>query len=266
MKNVSLLLKGSSGDVDRIHEPVALQHGSLGFDGASNARVLSPWGFFTTFPLLPAAAVAAGTEKMLITLGTGTEVIARAAKGGVNVKTQATTPADNDNALLIAIATTDSVVPVSAKSKIRFATRVNLTQITFVQFGAGLDVNLTSPLGVATANDGAQFLFDPTDELGLVAANAMVAANFVCAMKVAGVDTYKNSGVKVVAGVDYELAIEIGVDLIPRYYINGVLVATGASALTDGVSLGVVIGNQISGTAAQKDFDCRYVSLERQIG
>ena len=264
MKNVSLLLKGSGGDVDRIHEPEVLQHSSLVFDGAGNARTRSPYGFFTTFPLLPAAAVAAGSEKILITAGTGIEVASRSAKGGVNMASAA---ADNDQAMLIGIATTDSVLPIAAKSKVRFATRVSITTITSVIFAAGFDQTFTNLLGETAAGEGAQFLFDPADELQLVteqAAAGIVAANFICATKVAGVDSYRNTGVKVVAGVDYELAIEVGGDLISRYYINGVLVGTAATAHV-AASVGVALGVQ-NGSAATRDFDCRQASFERVIG
>lgn len=270
MKKIINLIKGFGASVDKQVEAEITEQAALVFDGNGDPRTMSPWGFFTTFGLLPAAAVAAGTEKYLVSIGTGTEVIARAAKGGVNVKTQATTPADNDNAILTGIASTASQMPIRVASRIIFRTRVNLSQITQIVFGAGLDENLSSPIGLATAGDGAQFLFDPADENGLVAANptTLVAANFILAMKVNGTDTYKDSGIAVVAGRDYELEIRVGEDLKPNYYVDGVLVGTGASALTDGDSIAAVIGIQINAASpsGQKDFDCRYVSMERRIG
>jgi hypothetical protein len=267
MKNLSLLVKGSGSAVDKVHEPEVVICGALRFNGLGEARTESPWGFLTTFGLLPAATVAAGSEKYLVSLGTSTEVIARASKGGCNVKTQASTPADNDNAMLIGIANTASSIPMSAKSLIRWAARVSLTQITQLQFGAGLDENITTPIGSATAGDGAQFLFDPTDELGLVSSKTMVAANFILATKIDGADEYIDSGVKVVSGVDYELEIQVGADLKAKYYINGVLVGTSVTALTSGDTVSTVVGVQCSGTPdTQKDFDVRYLSMERQIG
>jgi hypothetical protein len=267
MKNVSLLVKGTGGDLDRMHEPAVPLRGELRFGHDGAPRFASPWGFATSFPLLPAAAVAAGTEKNLIALGTGTEVIARSAKGGVNVKTQATTPADNDNALLIGIANTYSVLPITARSKIFFSTRVNLTQITELVFGAGLDENLTSPIGAATAGDGAQFYFDPENEVNH-SLDSAAHDNFILATKVNGVDAYLDSGVRVIAGRDYELAIQIGEDLKANYYIDGKLVGTSVASLTSGDSVGAVIGVQINANppAGQKDFDVRYVEVERQIG
>lgn len=233
----------------------------VGWDG--NFKSVALHGLLTFFRLLPAAAVAAGSEKELVTLGTATEVIARSTKGGVNVKTQASSPADNDNAMLIGIANTASQVPLTAAAKPKFGTRVSLTQIAELAFGAGLDENITSPIGSATAGDGAQFLFDPTNEQATGVAN--YATNFILAQKVAGADTYIDSGVAVIAGQFYDLAIEYGADLKPRYYINGVLVGTGVAG-TSGGNVHPVIGVQVAGTGAQKDFDCQYVSVERSLG
>ena len=96
-----------------------------GHDGADKEAFISlrPGGTYVTdaqgnpvvegsltaerWDLVPAAAVATGTSKLMVTVGTGTEVVAKADKGGVNIKTQATTPAQGDNALLAAVATTN---------------------------------------------------------------------------------------------------------------------------------------------------------------
>lgn len=268
MKTLSVLSKGSGADRDQVLNANIPIHGILKSEGDGSLRFMSPWGFLTTFPLLPAATATGTTEQKLITLGTGTEVIARAAKGGVNVKTQATTPADNDNAMLIGVSGLYSVLTTNARTQIRFATRVNLSQITELQFGAGLDENLTSPIGSATAGDGCQFIFNPADEGGIIAGQAgLVAANFILASKASGADTFQNSGVRVDAGRDYDLAIEIGSDLKPRFYIDGVLVGTGAAVAT-AKNLGAVIGVQINAAspAGQKDFDVRFVSMEKSIG
>lgn len=235
---------------------------TLIFDGAGNAVAIPFSSALDSFSLLPAAAVAAGADDKLLSLGTGTEVIARAAGGGVNVKTQATTPADNDNAMLKPVASSAMIAVTGAATPIRFSTRVNLTQVSELQFGAGLDENFTSPIGNATANDGAQFLVDPGNESAT--GIATYATNFILAEKVSGADTYLDSGVAFVAGQDYDLSIALGADLKPLYYINGVLVGTGAAALTSGHSLGAVIGVQINAAspAGQKDFSCRYVLVQ----
>jgi hypothetical protein len=231
----------------------------------------------TVFNLLPnLTSAAAGKDDLIVTIGTGTEVPTRSAKGGINVKTQATTPADNDNAILVSLTGSGMITPITAVSQPRFSTRVILTQITELVFGAGFDENWTSPIPSATAGDGASFYFDPADEA--VTGLAGAATNWLLWEKVNGVDRVIDSGVPVLAGVPYELEVQIGADLKPAYYINGNLIdvsgtwtlmaggtATGPAALTSGDSVGPVIGVQINAEtpAGQKDFDCRYIAVER---
>lgn len=262
-QKIVILRKGDDVGQDRQETVVVNPFSRLfvGFDG--KVRSISSHAMLTFFNLLPAAAVAAGSEKELVSLGTGTEVIARSTKGGVNVKTQASSPADNDNAMLIGIANTASQVPLTAAAQPKFSTRIAMTQIAELVFGAGLDENITSPIGNATAGDGAQFLFDPTNEQVTGVAN--YATNFILAQKVAGADTYQDSGIAVNAGRFYELAVEYGADLKPRFYIDGVLVGTGVAG-TSGGNVHPVIGVQVAGTGAQKDFDCQYVAVERLLG
>lgn len=237
-------------------------HSRLEFN-SQGAGIAAPyWTARTVFDNLPAAAAAAGNDNLLLSLGTGTEVIARAAKGGTNVKTQASTPADNDNAMLIPVASSSMFVPLTAVTQPRFKARVRLSQITELVFGAGLDQNITSPILAATANEGASFYFDPASELAV--ANA---ANWNLALKVAGVVTYVDSGIQVLTGVDYELMIVYGADLKAQYFINGTKVGTAATANSQ-VTLGAVVGVQINAgsPAGQKDFDARFVTVERFVG
>ena len=243
-------------------------HSRLYVDSLGNSRFVPIASCETVFRLLPnATSLAAAKDDVIVSIGTGTEVIARADKGGVNVKTQATTPADNDNAILIPGVGTALTVPITAASRPRFRTRVNLSQITELVFSAGFDENISNPVPTATAGEGAAFYFDPAGEVttGLDAASL---PNFILTEKVNGTDTFKDSGVQVVAGIDYELEIQIGEDRKPVYFINGVQVGVGASALTSGDSVSPVIGVQINAAApaGQKDFDCRYVAVERFIG
>lgn len=267
MNKITLLRKGTNGapeGSDQWDTFDAPPHSTILVDAQGKGRCIPFNSAFDRFSLLPAAAAAAGSDDLMLSLGTGTEVIARSAKGGVNVKTQASTPADNDNAMLKPVANSSMIVPITAASRPRFSTRVRLTAITEIVFGAGMDENLTSPVGSATAGEGAQFYFDPLAEVTTAAA----AANWVCATKVNGTDAYIDSGVPVVAGRDYELAIQIGEDLKAKYYIDGRLVATSAAALTSGDSFGAVVGLQVNANPpdGQKDFDCRYVLVERFIG
>lgn len=235
-------------------------------DAKNNLRAQSLFAAVDVFNLLPAASATAGKDDLMFTVGTGTEVIARATKGGINVKTQASTPADNDNAILIPATSSNMYTALTAVSQPRFTTRVNLTQITELFFSAGFDENITSPDPAGTAGDGAKFYFDPAGEnsTGLAAGTR---ANWILSHKIAGADTFIDSGIPVQIARDYELEIQYGVDLKPTYYIDGVNVGTGAAGTTTAV-IGAVIGVQINAgsPAGQKDFDVRYVMVERFIG
>ncbi len=266
MKKVILFTEGSVGEKDKRFALTAAPNSQL-FMLHDGPRFIPATSGFTAFSLVPAlTSLAAGKDPLLVTIGTGTEIPALTPRGGVNIKTQATSPADNDNALLIGVAASPSFVtwdatPATARAP-RFRTRVRLSQITELVFGAGLDQNITSPIGSATAGDGVQFLFDPANELAT--GIATYATNWIIARKINGVDTYVDSGVAVLANVDYELDIRLSSDLKPSFYINGALVHTALTAQTDDVAVGVVIGVQINAAspAGQKDFDCRYVQLD----
>lgn len=262
-------------------------HSRLVLDGNSNPVLESLWTCRTVFELLAAAAAAAGSDPYLLSLGTGTEVIARAAKGGINAKTQASTPASGNDVCLVPVANSSMIVPLTAVSQPRFLTRVNLTQISdgtsdgtlvtsALMFSAGFNETLTHVDPTQDAGDGAAFLYAPSPGVGgtpvaLTTATGLAAStlgNWIAHQKVAGADTFIDTGVAVVAGVDYDLSIMYGADLIPLYYINGTLVATGTAVGTTGHSIGVVIGEKICNTtpAGQLDFDCRFVKVARFIG
>lgn len=220
---------------------------------------------FSAFNLLPAATtLAAGKDPVTVTLGTGTEVIARSAGGGVNIKTQASTPADDDNAFLVGVAAANTFGSISATVPLRFQTTVRLNQITEIVFAAGLDQNITNPIPPSTSGDGAAFMFDPTNEQAT--GITTYATNIILTQKVAGADTYLDSGVAMALSVDFALKIVWGADLKPRYYINDVLVGTGV-ANTAAASIGVNIGVTIAAgsPAGQKDIDIRFIQLDAGI-
>ncbi len=238
-------------------------HCALRYDPDGNGYSLPILTSIENFELLPAAAVAAGTSKLVLTTGTGTEVIARAATGGVNIKTQASTPAISDDAMVAGVATTGFVALINAKTKNVFRGRMSVTTITTVIASIGLNENPTTADPTGTAGEGAMFVFDP----GLVITTGLASgaeANWILAHKVNGADTFTDTGVLVVAGLDYDFRIEIGADLKALYYINGVLVGTGP-ALTDGDSMSVHAAVQTK-AAAQRDINVRFLSLSRQIG
>lgn len=241
-------------------------HGKVIIDSQGRARGISRQDYFTAFALLPSTSVSATTDHLTIESGTGTEVIARAAKGGVNLKSQATTPADGDNVLLTPSATgTGLYCQIGAQKQPRFETRVALTSIAEVFASFGFNENITDADPTGTAGEGAMFLFDPTEEVttGLTTAEH---ANWILAHKVNGVDTFTATEVPVVAGVDYELVVQQNEDLTCSFYINGVLVGTGP-ALTSGDTVGAFIGIELTATpAGQKDVDVRYLGVSRLIG
>lgn len=270
MKFLQLVRKGLFGAPEGSEKWETVEtppHSRLLCTAQGKFRAVPLFSAVSVFNNLPnATSAAAGKDELLVSIGTGTEVIARAAKGGVNVKTQVTTPADNDNAMLVGLANNGTNVPITSVSKPRFSTRISLSQITGLQASFGFDENLTAVDPTGTAGDGAKFCFDPGKEIttGLAAG---AENNWILSQKKAGVDTFIDSGVPVAAGQVYELEIVYAEDLKPSYYIDGVLVGTGV-ANTASATVGVVLGVQVNdaSTPAQKDFDCRYVAVERFIG
>lgn len=218
-----------------------------------------------TWPLLPAASVAAGTSALFTATGTGSEAISRAATGGVNLKSQPTTPADGDNVLLAPVATTGMIVPITFASLMVFNTKVALNTITKLFVSVGLSELFTDVDPTGTAGEGALFLFDPTIEV-TTGLDAAAHANWILASKVNGVDTFTATSVPVVAAQNYALKIAVDVDLKANFYIDGILVGQGP-ALTNGDSIGAFVGLELTATpGGQKDMDVRYVRLDRAIG
>lgn len=244
---------------------------SLFTDTLGNYRAMPIHRALSVFNNLPnATSAAAGKDDLFISLGVGTEVIARATKGGINVKTQVTSPANADDALITGLANNGTNVPLTAAAQPRFATRVNLSQITLQLFSATFDETITSADPTASAGDGAGFVFDSTGAIhGLGAA---ANPNWLMYQKVAGADVFVDTGIPVVAGVDYDLECAYDQSLIPSFLLNGNLVGgpstTGIIAGTSGHVLGFLAGVKIidGGTPVQHDFDCRFISVERFIG
>jgi hypothetical protein len=221
---------------------------------------------FTDFALLPAAAVATGSDKLILISGTGTEVIARSATGGVNLKSQATTPADGDNIIGVAVSTTAFNAPITAASLIWFATQVSIGATGFATCFAsfGLNENLTDVDPTGTAGEGAMFLYDPTVEVTTGLATA-AHANWILCHKVNGTDTFTATDIPVVAGQLYDLDIKIGSDLKAKFYIDGNYVGQGP-ALTSGDTVGVFTGAELTATPdGQVDYDCKSIMLARTV-
>lgn len=224
---------------------------------------------FTNFNRLTAvsASVAAATTDIeLEHVGTGTEVVARSTKGGINYKSQATTPADGDNIIVTPAETgTGMYGRISAGSGLRFETAVSINTITALFASFGLNENLTDVDPTGTAGEGAMFVFDPTGEFTSTL-TAAERANWALAHKVDGADAFTATDIPVVAGKVYNLVIELQTDLTCDFYIDGELVGTGP-ALTSGDTVGVLLGLELTATpAGQKDIDVGYVSMARNFG
>lgn len=222
----------------------------------------------TSFAPPPAATtVVAGKDPFYISVGTGTEVVTVAATGGINVKTQASTPTSGDNAIISPVADAGGVVPITAKSLIRFEAMARLTAITAEIFSIGLNENVTDADPTGTVGEGAMFLFDPGEAVttGLTTAQH---ANWILAHKVNGADTFTATDIQVEAGRDYYFRIEIDADLKANFYINNYKVADRLGqgpALTSGDTVKAMAAIETT-ASAQKDFDLRYLVVSRRIG
>lgn len=273
-KVLNLFIRGKNAEGILIGEdewrqvPIA-EGGTIGIDGIGNPIINPPLTYRTNFPLPPAATITVATDTQTITTGVGTEVVARAAKGGVNIKTQVTSPTEGDNAIVTGAPGSGLASGlVNATSQLRFATRVAITDLGTAMFSAGLNQTNTDVDPSGAAGDGAMFLYNASPDDLTTATGLTVAqhANWVLASKVAGVDSYQATNVPVIAGVEYDLVIEIGTDLKADFYINGALVGTGP-ALTTGATLISMVGIEgMEFTTTQRGFDVRYIQLGRQIG
>lgn len=204
-----------------------------------------------------------------VVTGTGVEVVTRSTLGGVNLKTQASTPADGDTVYYAPTTNSGLTVPITASSRPTFTTQVRIgsTALTTLFASFGFNENPTDADPTGTAGEGALFLYDnsSTKEVttGLTTAQH---ANWILAHKVNSVDTFTATTIPVVAGRDYELEIRIGEDLAARFYIDGVLVGTGP-ALTSGDSVSAFAGCELTATpAGQADIDIRYIQVGRLVG
>ena len=202
-----------------------------------------------------------------VVAGTGTEVIARSTTGGINFKTQVTTPADGDNVYFAPVTNSGLRAPMTAASGITFSTQVAIgsTALATMFASFGLNENPTDVDPTGTAGDGAMFVYDPTAEF-ITGATTAQKLCWALAHKVNGADTFTFTTIPVIAGVDYALEIKIGDDLIADYYINDVL-AGSSPALTSGDSVSAFVGAELTATPdGQADFDCRFIQVGRQVG
>lgn len=219
---------------------------------------------YDPFDLLPPVGATAAQKDLHFSItGTGTvPTPVLLARGGVTIATRTTSTADNDEARLFPFTASNwgIAVPPTANKWQMIETIFIPTQITECQFYFGW--KLTDSGVVATDADQALFLFDTdnTTSFGPAGSGTLTAnANWNCVVSVAGSDVNINSNLAVVAATAYRLAILIGSDRRPRFYINNNIVATGA-AMTATAALFPTMGvaTRVDAGGA-KSFAARYI-------
>lgn len=260
----------------------------VGFDALRNPRGMPHQTFFTNFANgIPADALAAGADPLMITLGTNDEAATLAgAFGGVRLSSAAD-PADEDSMMLKPGATAMAVAGKIAASGLLFESLVSVPESLADSYVyAGLNENVSAVDPSATAGDGAGFFYCEYDQAGNITVNPTTAANgglveadfanWILHQKVNGTDYFYRTDVPVVIGVPYVLTVEIGADLKPTWKINGVEVGELASgalstlvfkyALTSGDTVQPFFGRILKeNLAAVRNLDIAYVLLQRFI-
>lgn len=231
-------------------------------DSIGNSLLVSKLCSFDYFELLPAAAVAAGSDKLVTLLGSNTPVVAQSATGGALYTTGATSGNESG---IAAVAATGFSAPLTASNDLHFRARLNLPSLTTCLMAIGLGSLVTDIDPTAIAGDGVFFLADPTNaDVAVTAATGAQALNWIVVYKVGGVKTVSFTNVPIVAAQDFEFHIVFGTDLKPLCYINEVLVATGP-ACTLNATLKVVGGVEtLANTVATGII--RYAQVTRRIG
>jgi hypothetical protein len=260
---VDLRRTGRRGEGDAFRDKITLQpYSEITVDGLGMGKGRRFIGALENFELLPAASVAAGTAKLVNTVGVGTEVVARAASGGVRLTTQATTPADNDDAMVVGVATTGHDVLVNANTKVHFHAAVSLPQITACLAAAGLAEVINSIQPGDETGDAAFFMFDPGEDVttGLTTAQH---ANWILVQVIAGTATYTETSIQVNVDQQYDLRIEYDKDRKPTFIIDGETQST-LSAQTDAQSLHSKVGVETT-AAAQKSIDVGFIDVSRAL-
>lgn len=235
----------------------------------------------THLDLLPATAVAAGSEKQLLLSGTGTEVTTRAPRGGARITTQASSPADNDQVQLAGVADTafglataaaNGMFRIDALGNIIARWVVSLPNIASLFARVGLDENITDVDPSGTAGEGVSFLFCPTGAATELAVDPGLTtaqyANWILHSKVNGVDQFVATNVPVVADRNYDLRVEIDpTTRKPLFFIDNALVVPSSvwtTGLTVDDQMAMMLGVEVTASAAaQKSMDIRYVGASR---
>lgn len=246
------------------------------FDPFGNAFNVPANTTIDNFELIPATALAAGKNPFFLIAGTGTEAIARATKGGINIQSQPTTPATGDNVFLAAVAETGMAGLMNAKSLLRCSGVFGFPVDPTATFGfVGLEQNASDADPSGTAGDGACICWATGPSAMTVATGLSQAVhdnNFILHWKVAGADVFRDTGVRRVTGLDYHFAVEIDDQRKARFWIDSkpIVDAAGAvivsDALTDATTLRTFAGLELTAGGTVRQMDLRYLMLERTVG
>jgi hypothetical protein len=166
------------------------------------------------------AAVAAGTDKLtFINTGATPGTLARATKGGISYPTGG---ASGNASVLTGVSATAFRPTITATSKVIFAARVSIPTITnvLVQVGLGQAPSATDPGAANSGTDSAEFFFDPANALASGLGTTALGNWLVRWRSASGTVTYRDTGVPVVAGHDYNLAIAFNDSIQPVFLIN----------------------------------------------
>jgi hypothetical protein len=259
---VDLRRTGRRGEGDAFRDKITLQpYSEITVDGLGMGKGRRFIGALENFELLPAAAVAAATAKLVLSSGTDTEVVARAASGGVRLSTDATTIATND-VMVAGIVNTGHAVLINANTKAHFHTAVSLPQITTCIVAAGLNEEPDSVLPADCSGDAAFFLFDPTEAIttGLTTAQH---ANWILVQVIAGTATFTATSIQVNVDQQYDLRIEYDKDRKPTFIIDGETQST-LSAQTDAQTLRSHVGIEATSTT-QLSIDVGFIDVSRAL-
>jgi hypothetical protein len=202
-----------------------------------------------------------GANKQFSLVGTNAVTTASVLTAGGGVKFTTTT-ASGDQVIASPVAAINSVevspfnLGALTQNKPIFETVIKTgAAVTLQTIWAGLKLTNTS----VTATDANQAFFRFQD----VATLAAGLGQFQCITGVSAVNTTQLSGVTVALATHYHLKITVDANRVPRFYINGVLVATGP-AMTTAITLKPFVGVQ-TGTTAAKTLEVRAIRLSKDF-
>jgi len=243
------------------------------FDDFGNSVAPSRIRTFDYFDLLPATAVAAGTDKYYLLYGANTPTIAQSTTAGALLTSGATA---TNSAGLAGIASTGSAGPITVNNGLKMQTRINLASLTTMYAVAGWTSNVATPIAGtvpgASATEQALFLADPGNTLSatntggtITAATAAQALNWIVCSNVNGTTVYTFTNVPIVAGLDVVLTVALNGSGQWTYYINNVLVATQVATATANAAMKAVV-SVLNTASAAASMSVRYLDTQRFIG